>query len=127
MKKVFGKRTVGLLSLVLLSAFLLTLFEASYEHFFHDVLPEHADSYFLIRGQATKTGSFSRPVASQPDVECPFNIFLSFLEKSIFDASLPHIVLHDLSAGLVFSDAINCSFNIGHFRRSRAPPFFYSI
>ncbi|HAE39094.1 MAG TPA: hypothetical protein DCG57_10715 [Candidatus Riflebacteria bacterium] len=122
MRILMQKHRLSFIAVCLLVAFVSTLFEASYEHFFHDILPEHANGYFSRQNSRPTTPGLQRAVfASNPEA-CSFNNFLSSLEK--FSHITPFAIQADWLFNEAFSLPESSSLTSGqcYSQRARAPP-----
>lgn len=122
MKKLLSVKNATIISILMLGIFLTTVFEATFEHFFHDYFPENGDGYFLVVSQRPQTGTFSNAEKYEKDIDCPFNLFLSFLEQTFFEIAFTELEVIDFTDNIHICQIHTRFFYPGYFRKSRGPP-----
>jgi len=108
---------------IILITFSLVFFESTTEHFFHDVLPEEADGCFLLKALQTSVEAICSPVKFVKSRQCPFNSFLTALEKTSFSSYQFFLKVSNsfsLLPWIAISTIINCLFRQ---LIARSPPF----
>lgn len=108
-----------------LCAFAGTLLEASWNHFFHDVLPEDDVGYLARIREMPRETSFLPPIAFEQEEDCAFSRLLSFLNATSFlDPVSIHPAANCTEKNILFPSGVPESWP-GYTRRARDPPAFF--